>query len=118
VGFVSLTGSPSEILNSRDERSPVQRDLQILGMTFVNTMRASRPFYMGHGAEIGGEISGTSTDYAHETVAIPYTYKILLPEGGQYGFDYPARQLEALCKEMYYGFLVFGRFVRDNFRPT
>jgi hypothetical protein len=35
-----------------------------------------------------------------------------------YGFDYPVRHLETRCRDMYYGFLVLGRFVRDNYRPT
>jgi hypothetical protein len=92
--------------------------MQMLAQQFITTLRASRPFFAGRGAEISGEISGTGTDYAHETVGIPYAFKVLLPEGGQHGFDYPVRQLETLCRDMYYGFLVLGRFVRDNYRPT
>jgi hypothetical protein len=72
---------------------------------------------MGQAAQQTGEASGTSTDYAHDILEIPYVYKILLPEGGEFGFDFPERQLANLCNEFYYGFVVFGRFIRNNFPP-
>lgn len=59
---------------------------------------------------------GSSIDYAHSEAQIPISIVMELGEGGWFGFDLPARDIEKNVKESAIGIYVMSEMVAKKFR--
>lgn len=80
----------------------------------IRTAPSQRSYAVGVGGLLNGVQSGTSLDYAYETIRVPLSFTLRLPRGGTTGWDVLQSEISAMVSEAFRGFLVFARHVATS----